>query len=599
MKIRVADYIAEYLESQGCEQAFLLAGGGMMHLMDAVGRRDRLKYICNHHEHGCAVAAEGYARLSGRLGVCYATSGPGATNTLTGLTECWQDSVPVIFLTGQAKLSQTIRGTNSRGLRQFGTFEVDIISMVESVTKYAVFLDDPKMIRYHLEKACHLAQEGRPGPVIIDVPVDLQGALIEPDTLQGFTPDTSAEPTIPPSVFGELLDRLRSAKRPLMLAGHGVRVSGSAEPFLQMIEQLNVPVVTTQLAVDLLPYEHRLYVGHPGMKGDRAGNFAIQNADVIISLGSSFHVLNTGYELDRFAPEAYKIQVDIDPAILKREQVGIQQKIQCSVQTFVREFSNKISQSTGIPNSGWHEHCALLKKDLAVSNEPHQRAGGNINYYDIVSSLSQSCRSGDVVVTDAGSAFYVVGQAFKTKPNQRVLVSGALGAMGHALPMAIGASSAAPESRVICFTGDGSLQTNIQELATLAHNKLNAAVVVVSNDGYLSIRNTQRNFFGGFLVGTDTKSGVAMPDLEKIAAAYKLPFLRVEKIEELSAAIQKIVEMKGPILCEVLSGAAQEIIPTVSSYKKEDGSMESKPLDDMYPFMSPELRKKYIFNGES
>ncbi len=596
MKMRVADYIAQYLEKLGCRQAFLLAGGGMMHLMDAVGRREQLKYICNHHEHACAVAAEGYARKSGKLGACYATSGPGATNTVTGVAECWLDSVPVIFLTGQSKLSQTIRGSKIAGLRQFGTFEVDIVSMVESITKYAVFLDDAKKIRYHLEKACWLAQTGRPGPVLIDVPVDLQGALIEPETLEGFTPDATTESMPSDATIDQILDRLKRAKRPLILAGHGIRVANQADAFLRVAEKLNIPVATTQLALDLMPYDHPLYVGHPGMKGDRAGNFAVQSADVILVLGSSLHVLNTGYELDRFAPQAYKIQVDLDEAILKRESVGVNEKIKCSVQGMISRISERLAaKSSGnlFPLGSWQEACATWKKELIVRNEPHARQDGKINYYDIIEALSDTCKEGDTIVADAGSAFYVVGQAFRAKKSQRVLVSGALGAMGHALPMAIGASSADPKSRVICFVGDGSLQTNIQELATLAYNQLNVAVVVVSNDGYLSIRNTQRNFFGGFLVGTDSKSGVSMPNLSKMAEAYGLPFMMVERVEDLKASIEKAHQTRGPILCEVLSGAAQEIIPTVSSYKRDDGTMESKPLDEMYPFMSPEDLKKY------
>lgn len=599
MKIRVADYIAEYLERRGVRKVFLLAGGGMMHLMDAVGRRKRLGYVCNHHEQACALSAEGYARKTGELGVCYATSGPGASNTVTGVVECWQDSVPVLFVSGQSKLSQTIQGSKLFGLRQFGTFEVDIISIVKPITKYAVFLDDPTQVRYHLEKACSLAVSGRPGPVFIDVPVDIQSALIDPETLVGY-PEPAAEPALPDdAAIDETLDRLAAAKRPLILAGHGIRAAGAAEKFAALLEALNIPTVTTQLAADLLAYDDRLYVGHPGMKGDRPGNLAVQCADVILTLGSSLHVLTTGYELDRFAPQAYKIQVDLDKDVLKREQVGVKRKIECGVQEFLDRLGRRLAQRVGpgktlVAAGAWHDRCLLWKSELSVRKEPHARPGGMLNYYDLNDALSDLCGNSDTIVTDAGSAFYVIGQAFRTKKGQRVIISGAMGAMGHALPLALGASAADPGAKVVCVTGDGAFQTNIQELATVAHHGSNMAIFIVNNDGYVSIRNTQNNFFNGFLVGTDPKSGVTFPSLEKIAAAYGIPYRAVRDLQSLRQTVQEVLSATGPVLCEVFTAPGQEIIPTVSSFKREDGTMESKPLHDMYPFMDRERLDRYL-----
>jgi acetolactate synthase-1/2/3 large subunit len=604
MKIRVADYIADYLEKRGVRKVFLLAGGGMMHLIDAVGRRTRLGYVCNHHEHAGALAAEGYARETGQLGVCYATSGPGASNTVTGVVECWQDSVPVLFVSGQSKLSQTIQGSKIYGLRQFGTFEVDIISIVKPITKYAAFLDDPAQIRFHLEKACALATSGRPGPVFIDVPVDVQGALIDPEKLVGYREASEAPNQPADSVMDEVVDRLAAARRPLILAGHGIRAAGAVEKFRELSARLNVPVATTQLAADLLPYDHPLYVGHPGMKGDRPGNLAVQCADVILSLGSSLHVLTTGYELDRFAPTAYKIQVELDENVLKREQVGVQKKIACGIPEFLdcleRRLANRSTPNKTLVASGaWHERCLLWKRELSVRKEPHARPNGAINYYDLNDALSDLCADTDTVVTDAGSAFYVIGQAFRTKKGQRVIISGALGAMGHALPLALGAAAAAPEKKIVCVTGDGSFQTNIQELATIAHHKFNIAIFVVNNDGYVSIRNTQKNFFGGFLVGTDPKSGVTMPDLEKIASAYGIPYRVARDLNSLTDTVREALCESGPVLCEVFTAPIQEIIPTVSSFKRPDGTMESKPLHDMYPFLDPALLEKYMMKDES
>lgn len=601
MKMRVADYIADYLERRGVRTVFLLAGGGMMHLVDAVGRRDRLKYVCNHHEHACALSAEGYARKTGELGACFATSGPGASNTVTGVVECWQDSVPVVFISGQSKLSQTIQGSKRFALRQFGTFEVDIISIVKPITKYAVFLDDPKTVRYHLEKACNLAVSGRPGPVFIDIPIDIQGAMIDPETLHGCSEPFAETPSAADQAIDAVIARLESAQRPLLLAGHGVRVAGAAEKFLSTLGRLNVPVVTTQLGADVIPYDHPLYVGHPGMKGDRPGNFAIQCADVILTLGTSLHVLTTGYELKGFAPNAYKIQVDLDKEILDREQVGIDLKIESGVLQFLEKMEFRLrsrpkgSNDALVPAGSWHQRCLLWKEDLSVRKEPHARPASTINFYDLNDALSDLCREGDVLVTDAGSAFYIIGQAFRVKKNQRVITSGALGAMGHALPVAVGASVSDAESKVVCVTGDGSLQTNIQELATVAHHHCNLAIFVVNNGGYVSIRNTQKNFFAGFLVGTSPDSGVTMPNLAKIAEAYGIHYMAAHEYPDLHRTVQAALSVHGPVLCEIFTPPDQEVIPTVSSYRRDDGTMESKPLHDMYPFMNAETLKRYMF----
>lgn len=597
--IRVADYIAEYLENKGVRAVFLLSGGGIMHLIDAVGRRKKLKYFCNHHEQSCALAAGGYARQTGGLGICYATSGPGATNTVTGIVECWQDSIPVLFITGQSKLSQTIQGSKLPGLRQFGTFEVDIVPIVKSITKYAVFLDDPKTVRYHLEKACALAISGRPGPVLIDIPVDIQGTQVDPESLAGYNEHPYIETPPNDKTIDRLLDRLQHAERPLILVGHGVRCAGMVEKFRSVLKSLNVPAVTTQQAVDLIEHDDALYVGHPGMKGDRPGNFAVQSADVILTLGCSLHVLTTGYELDRFAPKAYKVQVDLDEWILKREQVGVDEKIHCSVQAFLDKLSAILSRRNAsgrvlVPPQEWHERCLLWKKYLAVINEPHQHPENKINYYDLIDSLSDLCGIGETIVTDAGIAFYVVGQAFRIKRGQRVLISGALGAMGHALPTAIGAAIAAPDARIVAVTGDGSLQASIHDLAAVHHAKLNLKLFVLNSDGYTSIRNTQNNFFGGFQVGTDSRSGVWFPPLEKIAAAYDIPYIPAKERTELQTAVQRALDAKGPVICEIFTAATQEVLPMVSSMKHEDGTMESKPLHDMYPFMDRKCLDLYL-----
>lgn len=602
MKIRVADYIAEFLEKKGIEHAFMLSGGGMMHLQDALSRREKLRYVCNHHEQACGFAAEAYGRQRQHVGLCYATSGPGAANTVTAVVSAYQDSSPVIFLGGQAKVSETIRGTGLTGLRQFGTFEVDNVSILQSITKYAAYLRDPESVRFHMEKAYYLATHGRPGPVYIEVPVDISGALVDPESLKPWDEPVTPDPEMSLADAEDILARLQKAKRPLIFAGHGVRASQSVEAFRQLATALNIPVATTQLAADLLEFDYPLFVGRPGVKGDRAGNFAVQTADLIITVGCSLHSMTTGYELDQFAPKAYKIQVEIDPMVLKRENVGVQKKISASVQSFIATMNvalekKGISASTGktLVNIGhWHEHCQMWKRELMVRNEPHPREPGGLSYYDAIEGLSEACQGGETIVADAGCAFYITGQAFRTKKDQRLIFCGALAQMGYTLPATTGACLADPNRTVIGVTGDGSLLTNLHEIGVIAHHNLNAKILIINNDGYSCIRNTQRNYFGAFYSGTDTKSGVGYPDMPLLAKAYGLPYMSARTPEDMKTMLTTALAQKGPAILEIFTIRDQEFMPTVSSVRLENGKMQSKPLHEMYPFMNEETLKRYM-----
>jgi acetolactate synthase I/II/III large subunit len=593
MKIRVADYIANFLYKKKVKKVFLLSGGGMMHLLDAISRHPDVDYVCNHHEQASAIAAEAYARKSGELGVCYATSGPGATNILTGLIGAWQDSAPVLFITGQSKLSQTIRYSGLEGLRQFGTFEVDIIPIVQSVTKYAVFIDDPNRIKYELEKAYQLAITGRPGPVLIDIPVDIQGALIEAEEFISNPTELSPFNLPDEAVIKKIIKRLSCAKRPLLLIGHGLRVAKIAPLFEKLVKQLNVPVITTPLAKDVIDYLHPLFVGHPGIKGDRAGNFAVQTADVIVSLGSSLHVLTTGYELDQFAPNAYKIQIDLDEKVLQREQLNINEKILCDVKSFLLAVEKEIGDNLVCQSSEWHQRCNRWKFELSVANEPHAKSLITINYYEFIQAINQFSAKNDTIIADAGSAFYVVGQALQVKKDQRVIISGALGSMGYALPAATGACMADPNTRVICITGDGSLQTNVHELAVFSHHQLNVKLFILNNQGYVSIRNTQNNFFNDHIAGVDTDSGVSFPNLRLLAESYKISYQLIKSPDQLKK-IEDILNTKGPVFCEILASKEQAIIPTVTSQKLASGKIASKPLHDMFPCITEERLLDYL-----
>jgi acetolactate synthase-1/2/3 large subunit len=599
--IRVADYIANYLDEIGVRAVFMLSGGFMMHLMDAVSRKPNIKYVCCHHEQACAIAADSYARMTGHLGVCYATSGPAATNLLTGLVEAWQDSSPVLFLTGQSKRVETVYLSGIEGLRQVGFLEVNIVPIVKSVTKYATMLDDPQMVRYHLEKAVKLAMSGRPGPVLLDCPLDVQGAMIDPDTLPGYDEalDVPGAPTL--QEIADTVADLRNAKRPVILAGYGIRAAGAAALFRSLVEKIQAPVLTTQFAKDLMLYENPLFTGHPGAKGDRAGNFAIQTADVILSIGCSLHNQTTGYEPDLFAPNAKKIQVELDPAIMKRERVGVARKILAESKSFLEALDaawNDVPRDTGNQWSAWRERCGMWKSKYASAREPH-RIGGEqdlVNCYEVVEELNILTDGTEALFADAGQGINVLGQAFRLKGTQRYVMAAALAGMGWALPAAAGAAVADPKHTMICLTGDGSLHMNVHELQTVRHNNLNVKMIIILNDGYASIRNTQKSFFAGHFVGSSQDSGVSLPDLDLIAKAYKIPYIHCHNRKELHNSLKQMLETEGPVICGIDSQPDQVIIPGVPSKKLPDGRMVSRPLHEMAPLLSEdEIRENMTF----
>lgn len=585
--MRVSDYIADFLVKQGIDTVFLLSGGGMMHLLDGLACESRLKVVCHHHEQAAGMAAEGYARARGTLGICFATSGPGGTNLVTSIAGAWTDSTPVLYFTGQSKLSQTIQGSGLTHLRQFGTFEVDISSIVKPITKKSYFVRNAKEIPSILEEAVRLALSGRPGPVLIDIPVDIQGAQLDPppseaniagrrDAMEGH------------ASLRDIVERWKSAKRPLVWAGHGVNIANCSAQLRRLLELSETPVVTTMLGKDLVNYSSPYFVGHPGVKGDRTGNWAVQAADFIVFLGSSLHVLNTGYELDRFAPTAYKVLIDPDPAILEREAVGVNVKVLCGVAEALAELTLEWSV-TGKSTSErleWGRKLQKYKEVYSVKNEVHAHEVGRINMYRAIESIGKASPDDSVVVTDAGSAFYVVGQGLRVKERQRVLVSGGLGAMGWAVPAATGASFASSQGTVLCITGDGSLQTNVHELAVIVGNNRNVKILVLNNSGYLSIKTTQDNYFSSRYVGVNQASGVHLPDLRILCEAYGLRYRLADSETRLEEILQEEFTAVGPSLVDILCNVNQVVIPTVSSSKRADGSMESRPIDDMAPFLS-------------
>ncbi len=413
--IRVADYIANYLDEIGVRAVFMLSGGFMMHLMDAISRKPNIRYICCHHEQACAIAADAYARMTGHLGVAYATSGPAATNLLTGLVEAWQDSSPVLFLTGQSKRVETVYLSGIEGLRQVGFLEVNIVPIVESVTKYATMLDDPQLARFHLEKAVTLAMTGRPGPVLLDCPLDVQGALIDPATLPAYKSDFEVPGAPDPQELAETIEDLRNAKRPVILVGYGVRAAGAVDLFRAVVNKLQIPVLTTQFAKDILLYEDPLFIGHPGAKGSRAANFAIQSADLILSIGCSLHNQTTGYEPELFAPQAKKIQVELDPAIMQREKVGVARKILAESKAFLNALDQAWQPAPVEQWATWRERCGMWKVKYTSAREPHRLGEETdvVNCYEVVEELNLLTDGTEAFFADAGQGINVLGQAFR------------------------------------------------------------------------------------------------------------------------------------------------------------------------------------------
>jgi acetolactate synthase-1/2/3 large subunit len=586
MKIKVSDLIVRFLEEQNIKHVFLLSGGMMMHLLDSVSNSKKIRYICNHHEQACAMAAEGNARWRGGLGVCFATSGPGATNTVTGISGAWLDSSPVLFLTGQSRRTLTVRGLGLKDLRMVGTFEVDILPIVQSITKYAVFVDDPKTVLYHLQKAVYLAQGGRPGPVLLDMPLDVQGSMVEESELTHFVPEKQA---VIPDNFSAIWAKLAVAQRPVILAGHGIRVAGECDRFVKFVDRLGIPLVMTQLANDLIPYAHPRYVGHVGLRGDRAANFTVQAADLLIVLGSSLHITTTGYEVDKFAPSAEKIWIDTDTANLQRNVVNASLRYPTSVSDFLNAVGTmKPALSANVES--WNTLTARWKEKLPIIAD-HPFKNDDLETYQLVDTLANTLTGGETIVTDAGSLYYVIGQAFKTKARQRLIVSGALGSMGYALPASLGIGVEDADGTTICITGDGSMQMNVQELATVARYAPNLKIIVINNGGYASIRNTQANFCNGNYAGTDPMTGVGLPSWEGLCTAYGLRYIKCDKHSELTATFQEILRLEGPVFVECVMPETVDMIPAVTSQKLDDGTFVSSRLHEMSPALPIEKLK--------
>lgn len=602
-KIRVADYLAQKLVENGVRHVFMLTGGGAMHLNDALGHAKGLQVVCCHHEQTLAMAADAYTRLTNRLACVNVTTGPGGLNAMNGVFGAYVDSIGMVIVSGQVKRETVVSNTGLE-LRQLGDQEVRIVECVKPITKFAYLIQDPTEIRYIAEKAIWLARSGRPGPVWIDVPVDVQSALVDPDTLRGFDPygqglgegfalPAEANPQRGEalrSTCGAILARLREAERPIILAGMGVRIAGAYEPFLDLIDRLGVPVATCWNAHDLLPNAHPLYAGRPGPIGERAGNFSVQSSDLVLILGSRLSIRQVGYNYRSFARDAFKVMVDIDKAELAKPTLSIDMPVHADLaQTIDTMLDLTVSWETPSAHRaflGWAKE--RLERYPTVLPE-YWATVGKVNPYCFAAELFEQLEEDEIVVTGDGTACTVTFQAAVLKSGQRLFHNNGCASMGFDIPAAIGAAWAHPERpRIISIAGDGSAMQNIQELQTIVGQKLPIKLFVLNNDGYHSIRQTQQNFFNGNSVGCGPDSGVTFPSFERLAYGFGLAYVRANDHQDLSSAIRSTLAQEGPVLCEVMLDKAQTFSPKLGSRRLDDGSMITSPLEDMSPLLSPE-----------
>ena len=603
-KMRVADLIARLLVEHGITDCFMLTGGGAMHLNDAFGREKGLKKIFTHHEQAAAIAAESYCRLSGNPAVVNVTTGPGGVNALNGVYGAYVDSIGMVVVSGQVK-RETCAPNYPLPLRQLGDQEVDIVSMVRGITKYAVVLNDPLDARKIIEKAIYLCRRGRPGPVWIDVPIDVQAAPVDFDALEPFDPasidpsdeaaNTAAELNLLEgealkSETAALLSELCAAERPVILAGAGVRISGQHTQFLEFAERFGIPVVTGWNAHDVIANSHPLYVGRPGTVGDRGGNFAVQTADYVLVLGSRLNIRQISYNWKSFARNAKVAMVEIDQAELDKPTLSLHRPVQADLRAF---FAAAATLPVPVGDKKNARAAFLARSRELAARYPvvlpeYWTTEGLINPYVFGELLFRELEEGDIVVSGDGTACVTIFQAANLKPGQRLYTNSGCASMGYDLPAAIGAYHAAGGRRIICLAGDGSIMMNLQELQTIVGQSLPIKIFVLNNDGYHSIRQSQQNHFPDNIVGCGPDSGLNFPDFAKLATGFGLASSNVATHADLSAAIRATLDADGPQLCEVMIDKSQEFAPKLSSRKLDDGTMVSPTLEDLSPFLPRE-----------
>lgn len=644
MKMKVSDYIAKKLVEEGISDVFMITGGGAMHLDDGLGHEPGLHCIFNHHEQACAIAAESYARIHNKIAAVCVTTGPGGTNAITGVVGGWLDSIPMLILSGQVRYDTTARSTGL-DIRALGDQEFDITKSIDCMTKYSEMMIDPLRVRYCLEKALYLAQVGRPGPCWLDIPLNVQGAYVETDELMGFDkndyeaggtgwsahgsgcdgcglcmmnkiegkaapiPEDEAgkgerrvplAPSVSVDMAREIVKKIREAKRPVINAGNGIRIGKAYDVFARVVDRLGIPVVTGWNSIDCMYDEHPLYVGRAGNMGDRAGNFAIQNSDLILSLGSRLSIRQVGYNYETWAREAYVICNDIDAEELKKPTIHVDMPVHADVKDLLEKLEIVLEVEEVTPGGGpkdkeaadwWVKRCQEWKAKYPVVQKKHYEAGEDrpANVYAAIKEISRRLEEDQITVVGNGSACVVGGHGYEIKKGQRFISNSAIASMGYDLPAAIGACVADHTKDIILVTGDGSIQMNLQELQTIIHHRMPIKIFLINNGGYHSIRQTQRTHFHEPLVGIGVDShDLSFPSMEKLAWAYGYPYISAHNNNELGDAVEKTLAMEGPVICEIFVDMDQNFEPKAAAKMMPDGNMVSVPLEDLAPFLPEE-----------
>ncbi|MBN1788065.1 MAG: thiamine pyrophosphate-binding protein [Sedimentisphaerales bacterium] len=585
--MKLTDYVVHFLTEQGVKHVFGVTGGAAVHLFDSAYRNPKITPVFTHHEQAASFAVEAYSRVNNKMGAGFFTTGPGGTNAITGLCAAWLDSVPCIYISGQTRLEHS---TRNKPFRQLGSQQIDIVSVVEPLTKYAVMVEDAKMIKYEMQKAAYIAKTGRPGPVWVDIPLNFQWTFIEPDEIPGFDPSSMKEKTLSESQIEDCIEKcyelIITSKRPMILAGYGIRLGGATEEFKTFIRKTQIPFLSTWNASDILPTDDKLYMGRSGIAGQRGANLAVQNCDLLISIGSHLSIPMTGTNYGAFAREAKIVMVDIDRVELENETVKVHLPIRLDVKVFLEKMMLKWNEHKPKQIAMWHDKCSKYKTYNAPPAEWREQKEF-VNPYIFLDTLSDELAGDEVICIDGGgTVLYMSFQGMKIKAGQRLIVSAGIGAMGSAIPESIGACFANDCKRTICLNGDGSMQFNIQELQTILHHNLPIKIFVFNNDGYLAIRHTQDGFLESRYAGSDAKGGLSLPDFKKIASAYGIKSVQINTHQEIKEKLKTVLEDTGPVVCEIMVSNTQQLIPHMGFTQRSDGTYAAKPLEDMEPLLS-------------
>ena len=580
--MKLADYVMSFLAEKGVKTVFMLPGGGCMHLVDSLGRNKDLDYVCCLHEQAAAIAAESYAQHTNNIGAALVTTGPGGTNTITGVSAAWIDSTPVIFISGQVKRSDLM---GCSGVRQMGPQEVNIVPIVQSITKYATTVTEPQKIKAILEEAYYLATTGRKGPVWIDIPLDVQATEIDVDTLVEFAVPKEDD-ILDEELINKIKVSLEKAKRPLILAGNGIKLAGASEVLEKLVKQLNIPFLLTWKSIDMVDYDNDNYFGCPGGMGHRYANFILQNCDCLLILGSRLDCSLTAFNHENFAPRARKIMVDIDETEINKMKMPLEVKFVADVKAVLLELTKQEYNISLAEKEDWLKYCQTMKNKYPVVLPEYHQEQEYINTYLFVEELCKQLDENDVIVPESsGGAGEITYQALKVKKGQKIKNAAGLGSMGFGLPYALGACIANDKKRTILINGDGAFQLNIQELATIVQQNLPIKIFIWNNSGYASIMGTQRNFFEGNYVASNNDSKLYLPDIVAVAKAYGLKTFKLDAISEIEETIKNVLNTEGTVLCEVKVSPTQITSPRVQAMKLPNGNMISKPLEDMWPYL--------------